>query len=159
MSKAFIIDRIRIWGPVVAPFILFFTGIGLVDSDVVPDRFALWTLLVAFTTGLASVSVALYMMRRRARLIYGILETLVGLGAIFAAVINIIRLLDTQAEDLFIGQNKVVGAFLLAAAIYIVVRGLDNIGEGLPPDSKASRIWTAIFPTGQSTAQPTPPLE
>jgi hypothetical protein len=87
------------------------------------------------------------MMRREARLLYGLIETVAGLGAIVAALLNAIRLLSGPPEEsLFVGQNRFIALFLLAAAIYVLVRGLDNIGEGLRDGSKAQRRWNSIFP-------------
>ena len=112
---------------------------------------AVWILLSLWTLGLASLGVFLYMMRREARLLYGVIETLAGLGAIVAALLNTIRLLGGPPdENLFAGQNRFIALFLLAAAVYVVVRGLDNIGEGLRNGSKAESRWNSIFPKRDS---------
>jgi hypothetical protein len=145
-QKEFLIDRMRLWGPLVLSSTCFLIG------WILTERFpsfegSVWVLLIVWVTGLIFVGIGLYMVRRGARLIYGILETMAGVGAIVAALINTIRILATKPEEsFFIGQNRFVAFFLLAAAIYVLVRGLDNIGEGLADGSKAQRKWNAIFP-------------
>jgi hypothetical protein len=145
-SKEFLVNRMRLWGPLVLASICFLFG------RILTERFpsfegSVWVLLFVYVTGFIFVGIGLYMMRRGARLIYGILETIAGIGAIAAALINAIRILATKPEEnLFIGQNSFVAFFLLAAAIYVLVRGLDNIGEGLTDGSTAQKRWNAIFP-------------
>jgi hypothetical protein len=64
------------------------------------------------------LSYAFFMLRLRARSIYGVVEVLVGITAIFAAV--------SKPEDADLAHLIAV-----LGGAYIVVRGLDNINEGL----------------------------
>jgi hypothetical protein len=144
--KEFLINRMRLWGPLVLASICFLFG-KILTEQFPSFEGSVWVLLFVWVAGFIFVGIGLYMVRRGARLIYGILETMAGIGAIVAALINTIRILATKPEEnLFIGQNRFVAVFLLAAAIYVLVRGLDNIGEGLVDGSMAQKRWNAIFP-------------
>jgi hypothetical protein len=146
-----VLVRLRLLLPAIVIPILF-TIAGLYISNRGLDfPGAAWLLLSLWTMGLASLGIFLYMMRREARLLYGLIETAAGLGGIVAALLNAIRLLSGPPEaNRFVGQNRFVALFSLAAAIYVVVRGLDNIGEGLHDGSKAHSWWNSIFPKSGS---------
>jgi hypothetical protein len=145
-SKEFLINRIRLWGPLVLASACFVFGWFLTERFPSFEG-SVWVLLFAWVTGFIFVGIGLYVVRRGARLIYGVLETMAGIGAIVAALINSIRIFATKPEEnLFIGQNRFIAVFLVAAAIYVLVRGLDNIGEGLADGSPAQRRWNTIFP-------------
>jgi hypothetical protein len=146
-SSKFILDRLRIWVPAaVLPLIFLYIGL-VISRNLAAFDGAVWVLLASWTLGLISFGIFLYMMRREARLVYGLIEAMAGVGAIVAAIVNSIRLLImTPEETLFHGQNRFVVVFLLAAATYVLVRGLDNIGEGLPEGSRIQGWWNSIFP-------------
>jgi hypothetical protein len=144
--KEFWIDQMRVWLSPVLACICFGCG-WFLAADFPSFVGAVWVLLGVWTAALIFSGIALYMVRRGARLVYGIVETIGGVGAIVAAVMNTIRLRITQPEEtIFAGQNAFVGYFLLAASIYVLVRGLDNIGEGLSEGSTAQKKWNAVFP-------------
>ncbi|MCY0989463.1 PIN domain-containing protein [Nannocystis sp. ILAH1] len=94
--------------------------------DFVARTFPLWGLAL----GTAVLGGLLFWFRSRYRLAYGIAEVLFGLLA------------TTQLTD-SLGYNP---AFFLqlAAGVYIVVRGLDNVGKGLQ-GTRMESTWVAWF--------------
>lgn len=97
--------------------------------ELVGRTFPLWGLVV----GAAVVGVSLFWFRSRYRLSYGVVEALFGL---FTAA----RLANPSTYDsTFILQ--------LAAGLYIIVRGLDNIEKGIE-GTKMEHRWKRIFGRG-----------
>jgi uncharacterized membrane protein YhaH (DUF805 family) len=76
--------------------------------------------------------VSLYVMRRSHRLLYGVIEIV---GAVVLVWVTFFRAFQTASLD---------DELKLAAAIYVFVRGMDNIGEGLSAKRKA--VWDRYFP-------------
>jgi hypothetical protein len=77
------------------------------------------------------IGVFLYWVRSRYRLVYGIAETLFGVILSYMALPN-----DEHGSPV-----KWLSFF---AALYVMVRGLDNIGKSLRNDSVV-RVWTWVF--------------
>jgi hypothetical protein len=90
------------------------------------------------------LSAAVYQLRRLLRTFYGLIE----LGVMFfLSAIGYIEIIrnggDTSAlPPTLVWLEGLKPSVTFAAAIYLGVRALDNIGEGLGPDS----FWDAVFP-------------
>jgi hypothetical protein len=111
------------------------------------------------------VALALYATRERARLIYGLLELAIGAFILLGAINSYTATMEREYIPIVGGGvfhrppegwlhwNATFTAFLpIAAAIYILVRGLDNLGEGLNELSNRRWIgwWRCIFPKRHS---------
>jgi hypothetical protein len=110
---------------------------------------------------LSLTAIALYGMRARSRLVYGVLELVVGflilLGGINAYSIARGRefvpivgggVFHRPPEGWFHWNATYASLLPVLAAIYILVRGLDNVGEGLDQLSnpKWATRWRRAFP-------------
>ncbi len=84
--------------------------------------------------GICSAGFLLFLWRERLRLSYGILEVVVGAITSYAVF-------PTRFSD---GAPDSVIYLQLLAGLYIIVRGLDNIGKGLV-GTVAERGWRRIF--------------
>jgi phosphate/sulfate permease len=98
---------------------------------------------VALTIGTLAtlpVAVTFYRMRLQSRLWYGCFELAVSLGFFYFLVANFY-----ENEKPF-GLDLITGRILtIFAAIYFMVRALENIGVGLQ-GSKYEKRWLAVFP-------------
>jgi hypothetical protein len=140
--------------------ILFFLGAGIAmwlhaeqlarGSGPHPD--SVYWLAVA----LVSVAFALYGLRERFRLIYGLLELAIGAVILLGALNSYTATIGRQYVPIVGGgvfvrppegwlQWNANSSALLAvlAAVYIIVRGLDNVGEGF--HQLRSPLWTRIW--------------
>jgi uncharacterized protein with PQ loop repeat len=97
-----------------------------------PIALAIWTLAVL------PVTISLYRMRRRERIWYGCLEMAVAFGFFYFLLVGFDSEVPISAQLI---TNRTL---IMFAAIYFMVRALDNIGEGLPA-SKFKQHWEAIF--------------
>jgi hypothetical protein len=80
---------------------------------------------------------ALYILRSLARVQYGFTEIMFGIVAMFAA---------SNATKL--QTDKQTMALQVAASIYIVIRGLDNVRAGIekyPNSHPTKRLWNDLF--------------
>jgi hypothetical protein len=94
--------------------------------------------------GTVCLGLFFYWLRFRCRLVYGLVELVVALAVIFLTFYpqSPNYLSDTQVPPWW-------GSFLsisagMSAGIYVMVRGLDNIHNGLPPKWRCK--WDRIFP-------------
>jgi hypothetical protein len=85
-----------------------------------------WVTIVLWLIG-----IFLYWVRSRYRLVYGIAETLFGVILSYVALPN--------DED-----GSPVKWLSFFAALYVMVRGLDNVGKSLRKDTVV-RVWTWVF--------------
>jgi hypothetical protein len=83
------------------------------------------------------IGIALYWVRERFRLLYGIFEFFVG---VTMACKSLLPHLDTSGGNLTFGIKVLAG-------LYVAVRGLDNIGKGCE-GTRLQPYWKRIF--GQS---------
>jgi hypothetical protein len=96
------------------------------------DTFPVWgTLLVVL-----ALAVLLYWARSRQRLAYGIGELLVGF-------LGVVRVVIPHLQPMQLGTSEGLQAM---AGLYVMVRGLDNIGTGLQGTRWQGR-WRRAFPT------------
>jgi hypothetical protein len=107
-------------------------------------------------TGLLVVAVGLYALRVRFRLLYGLLELAVGiiiaLGAINAYIAALGRenvpivgggIWHRPPEGWLHWSSPSIAFLAVLGAVYILVRGLDNIGEGL--NELSNPKWCAVW--------------
>jgi hypothetical protein len=90
---------------------------------------------------LIGIGIFFYWLRYRHRLLYGILEILVALVllyvGIFPAETYALLIREPPRSDIVIaGVTKMVTVF---GAVYVFVRGLDNIDTGLPSSTWRKR--------------------
>jgi hypothetical protein len=133
----------------IVPFSLFILGAASADLlggwELLSILLALWCWVLA----LAVIGAYLYFLRCRYRLAYGIIEIVAALGIVTVSLITTVSVNVRPTTDYVLWWASSFSPWLqLAAAIYILVRGLDNIGEGLKVYPRASRIWRRVF-TGE----------
>jgi hypothetical protein len=120
--------------------------------------------------GLCCVAFALYGIRERVRLLYGLLEIAIGSFILLGAVNSYTDVMGHEFTPVIGGGMfhrppqgwlhwDATSASLLpiAAAVYILVRGLDNVGEGLAQLSNPvwTRWWRRLFPVRALTKSKT----
>jgi hypothetical protein len=137
---------LRLLLPAVLSVLLLVFGVWIVQFAPRSTAAALFALCL-WVAAFVCMGLFMYMMRQEERLLYGCIEIGFSIGALVAAVINAARVVATDTwEEWFPGQNLFVAIFIIAAAIYILVRGLDNVGEGLKRYPRAHRSWMDLFP-------------
>lgn len=89
---------------------------------------------VLFPVVVLSVGSTLFMIRQRYRFFYGVTEIVVGLAVA-------VHLSQTYSSDATNAANVFIG--LVTAGAYLVVRGLDNVQQGLATENKdlLARLW------------------
>jgi hypothetical protein len=95
--------------------------------------------------GTISFGLVFYFVRCRCRFGYGVLEIVVSVAVIFLTLYPQTSDLQLEGDEPWWGWilSKSVG---LSAGIYIMVRGLDNIDQGWPPQWESTRgIWKRVF--------------
>jgi hypothetical protein len=92
-----------------------------------------------------AAAIFFYWLRLKYRLAYGCFEILVALGliyvAIFPAETHALLIQGPSPEDL--AASRVTEAVTLFGAVYVFVRGLDNINTALPSSTWRSR-WDRL---------------
>lgn len=93
---------------------------------------------------LAAVPIAalFYSVRRKNRVIYGLIEMIAAIAALFFLFLRF------GPGDLTV---ELIAARTVAilATVYVMVRALDNIGEGFRPGSRLECRWTGLFPKAE----------
>jgi hypothetical protein len=122
-------------------------------------------LACCLVVGFFLIAVGLYALRAGFRFVYGLLEIVFGLLISAGAVNSLSVALQREYVPIFGGgvyhrppegwlhwSAPWVAWLQIAAAIYILVRGLDNVGEGLNdlPDPRWRERWCRLFPTRRS---------
>jgi hypothetical protein len=94
------------------------------------------------------LSAALYELRRLLRTFYGLIEFAIMLCVSAAGYIAIIRHGGNTSAlpPVLVWIESLQPSLTFMASIYLGVRALDNIGEGLRPGSGARAFWDIIFP-------------
>jgi hypothetical protein len=91
---------------------------------------------------------ALYVLRRAFRLVYGLVEIAAAIGIVSITFIRALELLPALIDWKQFDPLASAGTFLqLAAALYVFVRGLDNVEKGLKPEWLVYGWWNALFTT------------
>jgi len=84
----------------------------------------------------------LYHLRCRRRLLYGILEVLFGLASYVSIFIK--QAIESPDSSFIAGFGPTIW-LRMAAGLYIIVRGLDNIGQAAKPEAYPG-WWQRAFP-------------
>lgn len=107
---------------------------------------AAFGIIFGFTFGLIMFGIALYALRSWNRLIYGILELCFACLTILGTV-SIHFLREAPNGGLVTWLDNLP----IAAGVYVFVRGMDNVGEGLKKRNggKAPVFWDWLFPEKQ----------
>jgi len=119
------------------------------------------TYLYIWTAGLVFAGAALYTLKRGSQLLYGLVEIGIAIVLIYGAfeksspVFEQLNVKTWQmfGHYLFAGNiaapefERLFGSIIqLAVALYVLVGGLDNTGEGLRKVSRAKAWWDWMFP-------------
>jgi len=87
------------------------------------------------------VAVCFYRIRCWSRLLYGAMEVIAGIGVIILGEFPP-NAITTAASTWSLG-SRAAHMLALMGGVYIVVRGLDNVGQGLPERWRPA--WRRIF--------------
>jgi hypothetical protein len=89
-----------------------------------------------------------YALRRLNRVLYGMIELLVtlGLGAVFFLGFAKREFREVPLSDWLAIVEALHSSLIIAGAVYVGVRALDNIGEGLKPGTCRRAAWDKVFP-------------
>lgn len=127
--------------------VLFGLPILLVEMFGRPLMYGTFVLFTSWWLGLIMAGVAFYALRRCSRIVYGVIEVAFASSLLLVLLPSQIAATATIKETLFEGQLVFDVLLPIVGAIYFLVRGLDNIGEGLAPGGRAAEIWSKVFPT------------
>jgi hypothetical protein len=78
----------------------------------------------------------LYVLRCQERVMYGCIEIVAAVLTFYFTVAN-----KFPVETGLDSKEYVTACIQIAAGLYVIVRGLDNIGNGLTPGSRMHRLW------------------
>jgi len=113
-----------------------------------PPDASLWWLAMhgSLTLILCAVAAALYLLRSRYRLAYGLLESGVAVAVMFGSLFNPAFSSPEPIAPEFGLPKSSLGWLQVVVGLYVFVRGLDNIGEGLKLHPRAYACWRSVFP-------------
>jgi hypothetical protein len=99
------------------------------------------------------LGLCMYILRSRHRLAYGILELVIAVGFLmfsFYHLAGAIVFHSSPTGVIFVAsaERRYTALIAAAGAVYVFVRGMDNIGEGLKPYPKALAWWRWILCLG-----------
>jgi hypothetical protein len=123
----------------IKPLAISRSPVSLVPGPEGPPR---WYAIMNWLYILLSIFMAgvFYSIRCQCRFLYGICEVLLGLAAISLTIIPPYTLIVANLSDL--GSYFLKGTVIIGS-IYIIVRGLDNIDNDLPPILRG--LWDYLF--------------
>jgi hypothetical protein len=113
--------------------------------------------VMGFTLVLAAVSVAVYSVRSRFRVLYGMIEVVASLVFIAVSVSQYFQGTDLQGmpiNEYLPLPIATLSLVQIVGAIYVFVRGMDNIGEGLREYPGADMSRRFFFPHRQDVEKP-----
>jgi hypothetical protein len=110
---------------------------------------------IAFTAVmiLILISTILYWLRENLRIVYGLIEIAAAIALMYVGIIQAgdytiqyyYTLFSLPLEDrkvqFLAAPTGLPTALQLATAVYVFVRGLDNIGQSLTPDARLRGVW------------------
>jgi hypothetical protein len=107
--------------------------------------------VIAFTISTLLICASLYELRRLFRTLYGLVELVFAVGLAMTVFIAIAKhgIPSVVISPFLAWVDNLVPSLTFLAAIYVGVRALDNIGEGLSPDGKET--WDWFFPKREHT--------
>jgi len=128
----------------IAGFLAFLFGSPGVPNAVFPPNFFLTIFLIStcYVLSLVFAGMALYILRRSFRLIYGVAEIFAAIGLMFVSMYNALGVL---LEHSLVEVTAVSSLLQIAAALYVFVRGMDNTSIALH-GTRARSIWDKVFP-------------
>ena len=85
------------------------------------------------------IATLFYSVRRANRMVYGLVE----LGAAVAALFFLMARMDPAELTV---ETIAARSVAMLAIVYVMVRALDNIGEGIRPGSRLEGYWSRVFP-------------
>jgi hypothetical protein len=107
---------------------------------------------------LVVIAVGLYSLRFWSRLLYGMIELVAGAAILLAAInaygaaqgreyVPIVGggLFHTRPQGILQLSGPQIALFGMLVAVYVLVRGLDNVGEGLRDHPKWNARWQRWF--------------
>lgn len=133
---------------ILIPGMWFGFGVAWVDIFMRGSEVSLVLLLICWILGLLTVGTYLYFLRCRHRLVYGLIETAAAIAIIAVTLVSVLNGIGYKREAVgrFLWMEGVAPWLQLAAALYIFVRGLDNMGEGLKQHPRILECWRRVFP-------------
>lgn len=87
-----------------------------------------------------AIGLLFYRLRLRSRLWYGGFELLIALAASYFVLLNLYQHAAGLAVQTLIGR-----IIILFAAVYVMVRALDNVGQALRPHWRVTEKWQRLF--------------
>ncbi|WP_316201402.1 MULTISPECIES: hypothetical protein [unclassified Bradyrhizobium] len=120
-------------GAVTATLALFAIG------SLVEDR---KTSYLVWSLSAAPLAALFYSVRRQNRVIYGLVEMSAAIAALFFLFLRF----DPGELTIELIAARTVA---ILATVYVMVRALDNIGEGLQPGSRLENHWARLFPKAE----------
>ncbi len=110
-------------------------SIGLVQLLISNIRTLLpWIMSVGGFCVIVLLGIVIFWCRSRSRLGYGLVECVFGILAVYDGATNF------NPSD-----HQMIGLMKMIAGLYVMVRGLDNIGKGLK-GTKYGSLWSRYFP-------------
>ena len=95
-----------------------------------------------WSVSMLPLAVTLYWVRRTNRIVFGTVELAAGFGLLYFAILNAM-----VRENLNFTALVTERTLLFLAAIYLMVQGLGNVGDGLNSNSPIGRQWNQLFPS------------
>jgi NADH:ubiquinone oxidoreductase subunit 6 (subunit J) len=94
-----------------------------------------------FVWSLSALPIAalFYSVRRKNRVVYGLVEMAVAIAALYFLFLHF------GPGELTVEQIA-TRTVAIMAVVYVIVRALDNIGEGLRQGSSLEAYWSRLFP-------------
>lgn len=114
------------WSPLVCALL----AAGLMGLSDVVAPFGVRPVLVVLSISAVPLAGMFYWVRRRHRLSYGITEMLIAIAGLYVLMLGIVFKAEPEPYAGLIGAR----AITFMAAVYVMVRAFDNIGEGLTPN-------------------------
>ena len=95
--------------------------------------------LLVWTLAILPFAVSFYRLRRRNRLVYGVLELIIAIGFFYFLLVGMAFADKPMTLELLFSRM-----LTMFAGIYFMVRGLDSIGEGLKKSPWQAK-WERFF--------------
>lgn len=96
--------------------------------------------IILWCLSLVAIGLLFYRVRIRSRLCYGIFELLVAMIASYFVLLNLYSHAEAFTFELIASRMMI-----LFAAVYVIVRALDNIGQDLSRNWRFTKAWKALF--------------
>lgn len=129
---------------ILLPLMLFMAGAMAADAYRWPAFLSIGLTLVCWVGALLVIGVYLYFLRCRHRLAYGVVEVIAAIGIVTVTLVNTLTSFSRPIPNEALWWASSFGPWLqLAAAVYILVRGLDNVGQGLR--GPGAERWKRVF--------------